>query len=783
MMKACLKGIGFLLFMVLCQTSFALTPPRPGEIEQYQYDGSFTERVNRAKQIGNDKADPNLILNMQRRLYELQGISVPDRFPAPPPNWRGGLPAFGTPKVLVILVDFPDYPHSSNQTVADVQSKLFGAGAAADAPYESLRTFYQRSSYNQLNVTGTVLGWYRATKNRSYYKNLGDGTGQDTLIKEAINYYNNQGHDFAQYDNNNDGRIDAFFIKWTGPDEGWSSFWWAYQWNVFDQNYMVDGKRLGKYVWSWYDNPSYGMVGYHAKVDIHETGHLLGVPDYYDYKPGVGPEGGVGRLDMMDGNWGDHNSFSKFMLEWITPVVIGSGSQTKTLNPSGTSHDAILIMPNAKTSPFAEFFMAQYRKRNAGNDPSNYPTDGLIVWHVDARLNAAGTDFQYNNSDTAHKLLRLMEADGLEEIEQKKSANAGDFYRPPKSFGPQTSPSSKNYQGQNTGVLIDALTTPVTTMAARFSVGSSVNYTLNVAKIGTGVGTITSSPTGISCGSTCSKAFPAGTIVKLTATPAAGSVFAGWSGHCTGTVPTCTVTMSAARNVTATFNRSTATYLLSIAKAGTGAGTVTSSPAGISCGTVCSKTFPVNTVVTLTATPAAGSVFAGWSGHCSGTATTCKVTMGGARNVTATFNKVGSARWSALTNVCCTGGPLTYEVTIGGVTKRSTASSCSANPTFEGFASTTAGAKSVTAKAISSACGLNAQGQGTVTMVSNACYRFTLNLQNGSLVNTFGTVTCPSAANADVSRQESPMPIDTLLLGGADSSTAGHSGLLRSIQP
>ena len=326
-------------------------------------------------------------------------------------------------------------------------------------------------------------------------------------------------------------------------------------------------------------------------------------------------------------------------------------------------------MPNAKISPFAEFFMAQYRKRNTGNDPTDYPTDGLIIWHVDARLNDSGKDFQYDNSYTAHKLLRLMEADGLEEIEQKKWANVGDFYLPPKSLGPQTSPSSRNYQGQNTGVLINGLTTPLATMTARFSVGSSVNYTLNVAKTGIGVGTITSSPAGIICGATCSKAFPAGTVVKLTATPSAGSVFAGWSGgYCAGTVPTCTVTMNGARKVTAAFNRSTATYLLRVAKAGTGAGTVTSNPTGISCGATCSKTFPVSTVVTLTATSTAGSTFAGWSGgYCAGTALTCKVTMGGARNVTATFNRGGSARWSALTHVCCTGGPLTYEVTISGI--------------------------------------------------------------------------------------------------------------------
>ena len=82
------------------------------------------------------------------------------------------------------------------------------------------------------------------------------------------------------------------------------------------------------------------------------------------------------------------------------------------------------------------------------------------------------------------------------------------------------------------------------------------NYTLTVSKTGTGgTGTVTSSnPTGITCGTTCSAAFASGTAVTLTATPTAGSEFAGWSGGgCSGT-GTCTVTMSSAQAVTATFN-------------------------------------------------------------------------------------------------------------------------------------------------------------------------------------------------------------------------------------
>jgi virginiamycin B lyase len=78
-------------------------------------------------------------------------------------------------------------------------------------------------------------------------------------------------------------------------------------------------------------------------------------------------------------------------------------------------------------------------------------------------------------------------------------------------------------------------------------------------------------------------------------------------------------------------------YLLSVAKAGTGTGTVTSQPAGIDCGATCSGNYATGTSVTLSANAASGSTFAGWSGDCSG-ATTCTVSMTQARTVTATFS-------------------------------------------------------------------------------------------------------------------------------------------------
>src|SRR5207247_2737863 len=117
-------------------------------------------------------------------------------------------------------------------------------------------------------------------------------------------------------------------------------------------------------------------------------------------------------------------------------------------------------------------------------------------------------------------------------------------------------------------------------------------FTLTVSKAGTGSGTVASTPAGISCGADCSASYASGTAVTLTAAPAADAIFTGWSGGCTGT-GACAVTLSAATTVTATFDLQT--FTLTVSKAGTSDGTVTSTPAGITCGPACAGAHATDT--------------------------------------------------------------------------------------------------------------------------------------------------------------------------------------------
>jgi phospholipase C len=166
-----------------------------------------------------------------------------------------------------------------------------------------------------------------------------------------------------------------------------------------------------------------------------------------------------------------------------------------------------------------------------------------------------------------------------------------------------------------------------------------VEPVLTVTLAGTGTGSVTSNPAGISCAPTCNASFPSGTQVTLTETPGTNSSFAGWGGACSssGTNPTCTVTLSASQQATATFNVIQVVPVLTVTLAGTGTGSVTSNPAGINCPATCSASFSLGTQVTLTETPGTNSYFAGWGGACSGDNSTCTLTLTASQQVGATF--------------------------------------------------------------------------------------------------------------------------------------------------
>jgi hypothetical protein len=256
------------------------------------------------------------------------------------------------------------------------------------------------------------------------------------------------------------------------------------------------------------------------------------------------------------------------------------------------------------------------------------------------------------------------------------------------------------------------------------------HYTLTIIKSGYGSGTVTSSPSGIDCGTICSYQFAAGTNVTLTATPDPSFVFSGWSGGATGTNPTVTVTMNYDTIVEAAFDT---LYNLVIVKSGTGTGTVTSLPSGINCGSICSYQFGSGTNVTLTATPNSPSIFSGWSGDVVSSNSTVTITMNSNKSVTTTFNilytltvtKSGTGTGTVISSpsgINC-GSTCSYQF-ISGTNVTLTATS-DATSVFSGWSGDATGTNSIV----------------TVTMNSNKNVTATFNIAHTLTLTKSGTGT------------------------------------------
>ncbi|MBV7529760.1 right-handed parallel beta-helix repeat-containing protein [Chitinophaga sp. sic0106] len=164
--------------------------------------------------------------------------------------------------------------------------------------------------------------------------------------------------------------------------------------------------------------------------------------------------------------------------------------------------------------------------------------------------------------------------------------------------------------------------------ARESSGGTTTSYTLTTTATPSAGGSVSRSPN--------SSSYTAGTVVTLTATPASGYTFTGWTGSTTSSNATITVTMDANKSLTANFTTSTGTtYTLTTNVTPSGGGTVSRSPNASS--------YAAGTAVTLTATPASGYTFSGWSGGASGSSATTTVTINANTTVTAAFNTSGSS--------------------------------------------------------------------------------------------------------------------------------------------
>ena len=357
---------------------------------------------------------------------------------------ESGLPSTGIYDVLVVPVEISGQPFPINYKS---QIELTFNGTSQATGWESVSSYYEKSSYGKLDINFVVLDKYTTTQNRTYYEGFDDGDGDQYAIKEALLALDPT-IDFRKYDSNLDGTIDSIIFIFSVEYDYDVDPWWAWVYAAKHgeaTGLVLDTKSFEYYMWASYyfieDDLPGSNPTVNAETYIHELGHLMGLIDYYSYTHDSSP---VGGFDMMDYNAGDHGPASKLLLGWLQPMIAEEGTYEVTLESYTLDTDGIssaIIIPYASNNfddgdTFDEYIIIMYYTPGGLYD-GHMATDfileepGLVVFHVDARLyeptGLFESYFMYNNDGASDFFIEVLEADKNNSLPGSSSFKTSDM--------------------------------------------------------------------------------------------------------------------------------------------------------------------------------------------------------------------------------------------------------------------------------------------------------------------------------------------------------------------
>lgn len=330
-------------------------------------------------------------------------------------------PSTGKVNGLVIPVEFPDAV-AKKVTSNDILPT-----------YQSVSSYYYNTSYGKLEMSFDVLDWQMMSKKSTYYERIsddyyGDAPGASAIIHEVLNKVEDE-VDLTKYDNDNDGVIDSLYIIYSAPIDSYSDLWWAFQYTVYETN-KYDGLEVGYYVFAGYDFLFEEEQTCNTLTYIHETGHMFGLEDYYDYDDTEGfSKGGLGGADMMDYNIGDHNPFSKLSTGWVNnPILVNLKDEeetTITIDAFSTNGDCIMICDEYDENKgiFQDYFLLSLIDCEDELNINQYPytVDGVRLYRIHGELDSfyeEGEQFTYYKYDNSYTRYNLIDAINNNKIKQ-----------------------------------------------------------------------------------------------------------------------------------------------------------------------------------------------------------------------------------------------------------------------------------------------------------------------------------------------------------------------------
>ncbi len=328
-------------------------------------------------------------------------------------NWYY-TPSVGEVPFLIVPVVLPGYENLATAENLSLINKAF-FGNSSDLYFESLHSYYYRSSYGQFDITGVVTDYFDLKTYDSSFKSINNITSDSPAIiaLDALNWASTvQGYDLTDFDSDSDGLIDGMWIVYLGPTNSQQTQFWGFS-STTGYTGNVVNPTVNNYGWvgiNFLDDSyaSYGsQINYQNKdcdahVLIHETGHMLGAYDYYTYSySGYDP---TGRCLTMSYNSNDQDLYTKMLFGWVTPYIVYDTSKLSIV-ASQAKKDQLIVIPyegkqytknqNGKVqfNMFDEYIVLEYY---TDDDLNSYDYDcyqvnhiqgkGIRMLHIDNRL-------------------------------------------------------------------------------------------------------------------------------------------------------------------------------------------------------------------------------------------------------------------------------------------------------------------------------------------------------------------------------------------------------------
>ena len=332
-------------------------------------------------------------ISIMKQIWEIKKVESTKSFPTT-----------GNRKLIAILIGFTDRPFTKTQ--ADFNALFNQINYTTDGATGSVKDYYLENSYGQFNLTVDVAGPYTANNNMAYY-GANDSNGYDVrpdvLVTEAVQKANPDVN-YADYDNDNNGYVDAVYVIYAGYGEeagGSANAIWAHAWEI--SPITLDGKIITNYSCSAELRGNSGTNITRIGVICHEFGHVLGAPDYYDTNYATGGQyEGTGEWDLMaSGSWNNngatpahHNGFTKVKFyNWATATTLSSPTSITMQNAAQNSNSFYQI----NTTTTNEYFFLEYREKHLFD--ASIPGSGLIIYRVHSGVMSAANS---NNINATH---------------------------------------------------------------------------------------------------------------------------------------------------------------------------------------------------------------------------------------------------------------------------------------------------------------------------------------------------------------------------------------------